>query len=718
MNASLITRRTMIPAAVMLAATLVGTLLPVLVTRDFYYWDDTAAAAVGVWHRVAEGVFSGELPFLNIEMWRGGNFAAEAATGMLNPVMLGLILITYPINNIAIAMTVAKVILLLITTSGVYLLARGYGASRWMAAVAGTALSLSGWAIFMDGAAWINGTAIMAFAPWAWWALRRCIRPAVRARDIVVAVLFSSLLPSTGNPYGLLILAILFLALGIETLVQRRARRLTGLVLIGLSVLLLSVIVYLPFLLTSPYGNRAESGIWNDEFLAVSLNDLAGMSTPTHLPSIKMWVGFMQFPGTYLAWFVLPLLPWLKWQWVKVEWRDLTSLLAFGAVTLVLVLGPSQLGMFRWPARLLPFLYLAIITFVAVAASRGLAENRARLRSVLSVVIVLFGIWVAVSDKPYSLIWHSLSTLAVIVAVLLVARWTRQEWLRGVVLLGTTVVFLAVQVSMTPMNYNVTNYELPTSRAALQDQFGDYYEGTVVQVFDVNEEIVEHAPENRWESFLPGNMPAVARYASTTAYSGIGFTKLDEALCTTYNGGSCPELWDRLWKVPKDGDGHLLVDLLGADTVVVSKAAERSPKTPDGWTLADERSDASIFTRDSPIAGEGTATATDAGVTVTEDTSVGAVGERVVVDTTAEGRLYFGRIAWPGYTLQLDGQPLPTEIGPAGLLTVTLPDGLESAVITVDYTPPGFTIGIAAAGAGVLVAAIAILLLRRERRRA
>ncbi len=207
------------------------------------------------------------------------------------------------------------------------------------------------------------------------------------------------------------------------------------------------------------------------------------------------------------------------------------------------------------------------------------------------------------------------------------------------------------------------------------------------------------------------------RCLMNSAYSGIGFTKLDEALCTTYNGGSCPELWDRLWKVPKDGDGHLLVDLLGADTVVVSKAAERSPKTPDGWTLADDRSDASIFTRNSPIAREGTVTAMDEGVSVTEDTSVGAVGERIVVDTAAEGRLYFGRIAWPGYTLQLDGQPLPSEIGPAGLLTVALPDGLESAVITVDYTPPGFTIGLVAAGAGVLVAAVAILLVIRERRR-
>src|SRR5690606_8524995 len=109
-----------------------------------------AAAAAGVWHRVAEGVLGGEFPLLNLGMWRGGNFAAEAATGMLNPVLLGLMLLVYPIDNIAVAMTLAKVILLLIASAGVYALSRGYGASRWMAAVAGTTLSLSGWAIFMD----------------------------------------------------------------------------------------------------------------------------------------------------------------------------------------------------------------------------------------------------------------------------------------------------------------------------------------------------------------------------------------------------------------------------------------------------------------------------------------------------------------------------------------------------------------------------------------
>lgn len=711
-------RRAIIPVVSMLVVTLVGAVLPIFATRTFYFWDDTAAAAVGVWHRVAQSVLSGELPLMNLDMWRGGNFIAEAATGMFNPVMLALMLGTYPIDNIAIAMTVAKAALLLISAGGVYVLARDFKASRWMAAVAGMALSLSGWAIFMDGAAWINGTAIMAFASWAWWALRRCIRPNVRARDVIIAVIISSLLPSTGNPYGLLVLAFLFLALGVEALVQGRARRLWLLVLIGLSVLLVSVIVYLPFVLTSAYGNRADSGIWNDEFLAVNLSDLFGMSTPTHIPSIKMWGDFMHFPGAYLAWFVLPLLPWLRWGWFKERRSSLTSIMVFGAIMLMLVLGPSQLWMFRWPARLLPFLYLAVIVFFAVAASHGFIRTKTKLRSLLSVGIVLLGVWIAVSDKPYSFLWHSGSTIAVIAAILLIAHWARREWLRAGIMMLVTVAFLGVQLVLAPTNSNVADYMLPTSRAELQKRFADYSDGVVVQVFDVISEVRDRSADERWANLLPGNMPAVAGYPSLTAYSGIGFTKLDQAMCTTYNGGSCYELWDRLWESPEDGEGHVLADLIGADTVVVTREGNRSPEAPEGWSLADSNENASVFTRDTPLPGPGTVTATDEGITITDDERSGAVSERLTLDSISAGHLYFGRIAWPGYTVKLDGEPLKTEIGPAGLLTVEVPAGVDSGEIVVDWTPPGLTVGLGAAGAGVLVAAGAVLLVVRERRRA
>src|SRR5689334_4292395 len=89
------TRRRWLPAVLMLVAVGIAAGLPLFRNTIFYYWDDTAGAAVTQWRRIAEAVVEGHFPLLNLDMWRGGNFAAEAATGMWNPVMLLIAVATH-----------------------------------------------------------------------------------------------------------------------------------------------------------------------------------------------------------------------------------------------------------------------------------------------------------------------------------------------------------------------------------------------------------------------------------------------------------------------------------------------------------------------------------------------------------------------------------------------------------------------------------------------
>jgi hypothetical protein len=701
----------------MLSATLIGTLLPVLRTRVFYYWDDTAGVAVGVWQRIAESVLSGTSPFLHLDMWRGGNFAAEAATGMWNPVMLALMVGTYPIDDVAIAITVAKIVLLLITAGGVYVLARSYRANAWMSAVAGAALPLSGWSIFMDGTSWINGTAIMAFTPWAWWAIRRCYLRGFRAWDIVVAVLVGYLVPSTGNPYGVLSLAVVFLAIAIEALFNKRAAALKWLVPIGVSIVLLVVVVYLPFVLTSAYGVRAESGIWNDEFLAVSLSDLLGMSSPTHRPFITMFGGgAMGFPGTYLAWFVLPLLPWLKWRGVRDQWRPLSGAVTFGIVFLVFVVGPSQLGLFRWPARLIPFLYLAILLIFAVIASAGINRSHQRVRAIVSAAIIAAGAWMAFSDVPGAWKWHGLVTVLIAVGVFAIVRWTGLRRSGAFIMLGGMLLFLGPQLALTSSNQNVADYRMPTSKSQMTDAFSDRSDGLVVQVFDINLLVGEYPEDERWDDLLAGNMPSVAGFESTTGYTGIGFNAFDNALCLSYNGGTCPAAWDSLWKKPK-GSNAVLADLIGADYIVVENDFANDRRAPEGWTVTKRTDVVTVYSRDEPASSDGTITVHGDAVDITADSRIGATGESAVVSTgSGDTDLTFARIAWPGYKVTVDGTSLPVAVGAAGLLTVTLPEGLVDAHLEVAFTPPGLWAGLAAAGGGILIAAVLVVLaIRRPR---
>lgn len=706
-----------LPVTTMLVATLVGTLLPVLRTRVFYYWDDTSGVAVGVWQRIPESILSGQSPFLQLDMWRGGNFIAEAATGMWNPVMLGLMLGTYPIDDVAVAITAAKIVLFLLTAGGVYLLVRGYGANAWMSAVAGVVLPLSGWSIFMDGASWINGTAIMAFTPWAWWALRRAYLKGFRPWDIVLAVVIGYLVPSTGNPYGVLTLAVVFLALAVEALFSRRASALKWLVPIGVSIVTLVVVVYLPFVLTSQYGVRATSGIWNDEFLSVSMSDVLGLSAPTLRPYITMFGGQpMHFPGVYLAWFVLPLLPWLRWRGIGQGWRPLSSALTFGAFFLAFVLGPSQLGMFRWPARLIPFVYLAVLIVFAVLASRGIERSRMRLRALASGSLILAGAWIAFSDVPGAWKWHGLVTLLVGGGIFAIVRWTGFRRSGALVMIGGMLVFLVPQLILTSSNQNVADYRMPSSKSEMAETFADRADGLVVQVFDINVLVGEHPESERWDDLLAGNMPSVAGFSSTTGYTGIGFNAFDGALCMSYNGGTCPDAWDALWEKPKGSDA-ILADLIGAQYVVVAKDFTDDRRAPDGWTKTESTDVVNVYERDEPLPYEGTITVTGDDVEVSEDAQIGATGESARVSTSGDDTaITFGRIAWPGYAVTVDGEPVPVEIGPAGLLTVTLPDGLDDAELQVSFTPPGLWAGLAAAGFGVLLTIALVVLAGRTLR--
>ncbi len=713
--------RSRAPLAVvaMLVTTLIGSVLPLIRTPNFYFWDDTAGVAVGVWQRIAQSVLAGQLPFLEPDMWRGGNFAAEAATGMWNPVMLFLMVVTHPIDDVAVAITLAKICLFLITAGGIYLLARSYGAPEWTAAVAGTALALSGWAIFMDGSSWINGTAITAFTPWAWWALRRTMLLEYRPWSVAVAAFFAYLAPSTGNPYGVLSLAVVFLALAIEAVVTGRARRIVPLVAIGAGVLLLVIVVYLPFVFTSAYGNRANSGIWNDEFLSVSLSNLLGMSMPTHRPYIMMWGNPMGFPGTYLAWFILPLVPWIRWR--SVDWRALVGVIVFGGLFLVMALGPSQLGMFRWPARLVPFVYIAVIVVFAVAAGKGLIRSRPGVRWAATAGLIFAGTWMAFSDTPSAWKWHALTTIAIVVGVFLAVRWAGTTSWRAFAVLGVgAMLALVPQLALTKSNQNVADYEMPSSKSALQQQFAARSDGMVVQIFDVQKLVAEHPASDRWDDLLAGNMPSVAGFESTTAYSGIGFTDFDAALCMSYNGGTCAAAWDALWEQPKGADAPL-ADLLRARYVVVLNDYADNDEAPSGWTEVDRTDVVTVYERDSAIPfPNGTISSTGADVSVSADEKTGVTAESVTVSTTGgpsgDRTLTFARIAWPGYTVSVDGKSIAATSGPAGLLTVELPPGLDDAELTMRFTPPGLVAGLVAGAAGVIVLGGTIWACARRRR--
>jgi hypothetical protein len=78
-------------------------------------------------------------------------------------------------------------------------------------------------------------------------------------------------------------------------------------------------------------------------------------------------------------------------------------------------------------------------------------------------------------------------------------------------------------------------------------------------------------------------------------------------------------------------------------------------------------------------------------------------------------QLTFARLAWPGYTAEIDGREIPVAPGPNGLLTVDLPEDAEG-VLTLTWSPPGALLSLAAVGVALAgVAALTVGEIRQRR---
>jgi hypothetical protein len=198
----------------------------------------------------------------------------------------------------------------------------------------------------------------------------------------------------------------------------------------------------------------------------------------------------------------------------------------------------------------------------------------------------------------------------------------------------------------------------------------------------------------------------------------MGFEDFADALCMGYRGQVCPEAFDRAWR-PAGDTGAPLVDLLGVETLVIDNRVFPGPARqppPPGWSLATRDRLRTVWVRDEAIGYGGRLSWVSPGVDVLSDAGTG-VSEEVQVRAAEGGTLVFARLAWPGYTATLDGEPVEVREGPAGLLSVDVPAGRH--VVDLTFRSPGLSTGVAAATAAALLSLVqsAIWLVARRLRR-
>jgi hypothetical protein len=665
---------------------------PLLHNRIFYFWDDSAAAFLPDWHYIGNQLLNGTWPTMSPEMWMGGNIAGETMMGLFNPLLLVNYLLVAVLPDLAVSAILVKTEFLVILALGVYLLARNFGAGRRAASVTAIALPVSGYILYFDAATWVGGLIAFAFLPWVWWSLRKFAHGELNP---LVVVLIGYLAMTAGNPYGALGVAVIVLAVAVEQIAQRDWRRFGKVVLVGAIVGLGTLVVYLPLVGSSAVTWRSSAGVANDGFMVPGIGDLLAMSAPVYQPQFSLFGGgtVATVPIAYLAWFVVPLAPWLRWSTLRHNVRARSSILVFATVYLVFLFGPSNLWLFRWPARLTGYVYLPVAIAIAIVLTKGLKTDHIRERAGGSLLIVLVGTYLSWAAAPKNVAWQVLTTvlvLGLLVGVVYTYR-KRPHLFGGVLVLGTALMLLC-QVSVFTGNYSVTPWRFPHNVADLKARFADRYEGNTLFATDTSTLSARGliTPEGAWQDVMLTNMAHTAGVDALNSYSGIGDVKFASALCMTYYGGTCTDVFPKLFE-RAPGTTADLADVLRLQTVVLDKTFESEP-TPDGWSIAERTDLVTVYKRNEPLPfPSGRMSWSASSVTVDKDEKVGENGERFTY--TGEGRVVLSMLAWPGYVATVDGKKVDVEQGPAGLMQIDLPEG-RNAEVELSFTPPGYGLGI------------------------
>ncbi|MCP8998665.1 hypothetical protein NFC73_02790 [Pseudarthrobacter sp. RMG13] len=692
----------------------VTSLVPRLFSPTFYYWDDMMQSFLPLWRNLGQEIRAGRFPLMDPDGWVGGNVVAEVGYGIFNPVNIANSIIVSYFDNLSAASYFIIIQFIALLAFGVFMLSRDYGANRPLSLAAAVAIPFSGFTLFYEAARWPGGLIAFAWTTVFWWSARRY---AHRHTSPFLPFLLGFMTMTAGNPYGAIGVILVLVALACELILVRHWRRLVPLILVGFAVGLTAVMVYFPLPLSSDVTVRTSSVIINDLFLQPDMSSLLAASTSNYRPRMTtFWGPIENVPSSYLAWFALPLIPWLDFQSIRHRSRHLVSLYIIIGAYFLLTFAPSNVLVFRWPLRLIEYVYLGVIIVLAVMASAGLRTNMWKKRLFFTVAILLFGAYRAWSMVPEGMKVHAFAialSLALVITAMIAYKRFGMRGLAAIMIVGT-IATLGLQSRLYIPNSIVEDRGSPVDAGQLRQATGDY-KGNTLQILQIHELSKEEFTSGQ---FLYGNQILNADIDhSLGRYSGISFTAYAKALCMNYRAETCPEAYERLFEPQLSGFGAPLADLLRLETVVVQRDLIPLPELDiaPGWSLVKSDSARTILQRRSALPYPGTVSWASEGIRVESSATVEPAESVTLADGASAGKIIFARLAWPGYTLKVDGVMQPLKQGPAGLVEVDIPAGAKHVDLT--FTTPGLVAGLAAQGvawAG-MAAMTAVYYVRRRR---
>ncbi len=672
------------------AALTVVVLLAALLPGDHYYFwrGDTAAAYYGWWYHLGEMVRHGQWATIDPHAWRAGNIAAEGQWGLWSPLTIAIGLVTTVVPHLLLVTTAVKMGLAVVGALGIFRLVRSYDASPAVAYVAAIAVPLGGMTQYLDLPSWVNGLTIWALWPWVWWAVRRTL---VLGANPLPALGFGYLLVTVGYVYGTIMLIVLLVGCLFECYVRRDRAALLRAVGIGALLGLVALTVFLPGVLTAPVTAREESfgGLFGGQFSTDPLVLFSSVLPTAVDPGASAHV----LPYAYVAWF-LPVAVWLDWGRARRGWRPLGGLLLTTLIVLLIVDGPSRLGVLRWPMRLQPFLVETFVVLLAVAWDRFRVRVPSRRRLVLSLGwVVLAGVQ-AVLRSPSSWVGQVWSVALVGAGIGLLwwlLRSGRARWLLPAVGVVTLASFALMHVFYptppSPQRHAPT--QLATYRSLIPHAVGD-----VLQIGTIDA-LVQGNP--RAARFIPiGSAWYLNSHPVQNTYTAVSHRAYKDRYCIYYQGATCRGLLHTLFTT-EPTTGKQRVDLLGVSSLLLIRPSfteHRLSHPPPGWQVAGRTPYTVLWTRRSPIPGAGNVAWASPGTSVSA-VDAGATGTSFRVDSVPAtgGTVVLSLLDWPGYATDVGSIADPVD---GYLVTVHLPGSAQGSTVHVGFHPPRWNLEVAA----------------------
>lgn len=693
-------------------AVLAGASIPLFFDPGFYFVDDTQSGAFGQWYEIGRRVLDLDWSLINPRVWQSGNYLAEGAWGIFSPLLWLVGIGAYYSTNALIFSTIVKIACLLLGAIGVYALARNFGALRPWAALVAVAAPLAGFTLYMDAASWVNGLMAWSFVPLTWALARRAV---LHAKSPVLPIISAICLIGIGYAHATIFLALILAALITEAFISRHRPSIVRAFALSFAAGSFAVIVHLPGVLTAPITGRTST-YENTGLLTVDLGGLFASPIPVGTPSMLFFSGHFPYaPLLYIAWF-LPLLAFVDFGRLRQVLRTRVSIVIILIMGLVGVLLPSDFGALRFPVRMMPYVTMALLVLLAVAMSHARAQVINRNRFFLAAGFVLVGSFLTWAAAP-----QYIKLLLLVTVMIVVALWVAymilsnrklplvgsnsSGWLagRGVATLGWTgiglTVLLLVPQHVSSPTSPLPDYNVPVEVSEYQDQLAAA-EGDVIVVGGVPN---VNDPD-AWDELLVGNLWYVAEEDVQNAYSAVYYSPYNNFTCMSYNGSTCPDLYDRLFEPMKE-TGLIGADLMGVSSVLSVKGVV--PRTdwtdvPEGWSIVEDSAQTRLIVRDEPVAGAGSVVWASDGteVTVLDEDEMGVTFR---VDEIAEtgGQVALSRLPWPGY--QADGATVSADPVETFLLGVDIDADQLGKTVTVSYYAPGYPLQLTAAALLLLI---------------